>query len=63
MPKATQPSRYTSSTEALPRATESSRASRKYGVGSTTNDVSDSRLPLPSSHQKGAATTYSAATR
>ena len=44
-------------------ATESRRPTRKYGVGSTTNDVSDSRLPLPSSHQKGAARTYSSATR
>ena len=36
-------------------ATDSSRPSRKYGPGSTTNEVWASRLPLPSSHHTGAA--------
>ena len=44
-------------------ATESSRPSRKYGPGSTTNEVCERKLPWPSTHQTGAASTYSAPVR
>ena len=44
-------------------ATESSRPSRKYGAGSTTNDVCLRKSPCPDSHCSGAASTYRAPVR